>query len=82
MVMCLAERSSDSDHGPMVSKTPIYRKICVACDRPALTLDDSGDAYCGGHADVFIGIDDTPGGIDEAEISILLMHRPLLTRIG
>jgi hypothetical protein len=62
----------------MVSKAPIYRKTCVVCDLPALTLDDSGDPYCGGHAEVFIAIEDTSDGIDDAEISILLVHRPLV----
>jgi hypothetical protein len=66
----------------MVSKAPIYRKTCVVCDRPALTLDDSGDAYCGGHTEVFIAIEDTPDGVDEAEIAILLVHRSLVTEVS
>ena len=80
--MCLATRSLGGDDIGMVSKAPIYRKTCVVCDRPALTLDDSGDPYCAGHAEVFIAIEDTADGIDEAEISILLIHRPLMTDIG
>lgn len=51
------------------------------CDRPALTFDESGDAYCGEHADVFIAIDDTQGGVHEAEIAILLVHRPLVAKV-
>ena len=80
-MMCLAHRRLAVQNDRMGTKTPIYRMDCVVCGRPALTLDDAGDAYCGGHADVFIAIDDTPDGIDEVEISILLMHRPLLAEI-
>jgi hypothetical protein len=63
----------------MDAREPIYRKTCADCDRPALTLDHAGDAYCGEHADVFIAIEDTPLG--EAEISILLIHRPHVTAV-
>lgn len=80
--MCLAYPRSDVDDGGVATKAPIYRRTCAICERPALTLDDSGDALCGGHAEVFIAIDDAPGKIDAAEISILLMHRPLLAEIG
>ena len=66
----------------MASRAPIYRKTCVVCDRPALTLDQTGEAYCGEHADVFIAIDDTQGGVDEAEIAILLVHRPLVATVS
>jgi len=79
--MCLATRWLDGEDIGMASKAPIYRKTCVVCDRPALTLDDSGDPYCAGHAEVFIAIEDTAHGIDRAEISILLIHRPLMTDI-
>ena len=65
----------------MASRAPIYRKTCVVCDRPALTLDETGEAYCGEHAHVFIAIDDTQVGVDEAEISILLVHRPLVAKV-
>ena len=71
----------DGDDGHMDAREPIYRKICVDCDRPALTLDHSGDAYCAEHADVFIAIEDT-GRVDEVEISVLLIHRPLVTEVG
>lgn len=71
----------DGDDAHMDSREPIYRKICLDCDRPALTLDHSGDAYCAEHADVFIAIEDT-GGVDEVEIAELLIHRPLVTEIG
>ena len=80
--MSLATRWLDGEDIGMGSKAPIYRRSCVVCDRPALTLDDSGDPYCGGHADVFIAIDDASDGIDEAEISILLVHRPLMMSSG
>jgi len=66
----------------MASRAPIYRKTCVVCDRPALTLDETGEAYCGEHAAVFIAIDDTPGGVDDAEIAILLVHRPLFAKVS
>ena len=66
----------------MALSEPIYRKTCVACDRPALTLDHAGDAYCGAHTEVFIAIEDTSGGVDEAEIAILLVHRPLVINVG
>lgn len=66
----------------MAWRAPIYRKTCVVCDRPALTLDETGEAYCGEHADVFIAIDDTQGGVDEAEIAILLVHRPLVAKVS
>ena len=46
----------------------------------ALTLDHAGHAYCGEHADVFIAIGETP--IGEAELSILLIHRPHVTAVG
>ena len=69
------------DDAHMDSREPIYRKICVDCERPALTLDHSGDAYCAEHADVFIAIEDT-GGVDDVEIDVLLIHRPLVTEIG
>lgn len=71
----------DRDDAHMDSREPIYRKICVDCERPALTLDYSGDAYCAEHADVFIAIEDT-GGVDEVEIAALLIHRALVTEIG
>ena len=71
----------DGDDGHVDSREPIYRRICVDCDRPALTLDHSGDAYCGEHADVFIDIEDT-GGVDEVEIAVLLIHRNLVTEVG
>ena len=71
----------DGDGGHMDEREPIYRKICVDCDRPALTLDHSGDAYCAEHADVFIAIEDT-GRVDEVETSVLLIHRPLVTEVG
>ena len=66
----------------MASRAPIYRKTCVVCDRPALTLDETDEAYCGEHADVFIAIDDTRGGVDETEIAILLVHRPLVAKVS
>ena len=72
----------DGDDAHMDSREPIYRKICLDCERPALTLDHSGDAYCDEHADVFIAIEDSPGGVDEAEISVLLVHRPRVTEVG
>ena len=72
----------DGDDAHMDSREPIYRKICLDCERPALTLDHSGDAYCAEHADVFIAIKDSPGGVDEAEISVLLVHRPRVTEVG
>jgi hypothetical protein len=71
----------DRDDAHLDSREPIYRKICVDCARPALTLDLTGDAYCAEHADVFIAIEDT-GGVDEVEIAVLLIHRPLVTEIG
>jgi hypothetical protein len=71
----------DGDDEHMDSREPIYRKICADCERPALTLDHSGDAYCAEHADVFIAIEDT-GGVDEVEIAVLLVHRHLVTEIG
>ena len=72
----------DGDDAHMDSREPIYRKICLDCERPALTLDHSGDAYCAEHADVFIAIEDSPGGVDDAEISVLLVHRPRVTEVG
>lgn len=80
--MCLATRPLGHDDAHMDTREPIYRKICVDCDRPALTLDHSGDAYCVEHAEVFIAIDDTGFGVDEAEIAILLVHRPLVLEVG
>ncbi len=80
--MYLASRPLGRDDAHMDSRAPIYRKICVECDRPALTLDDTGDPYCVEHADVFIAIDDTGPGVDEAEIATLLVHRPLVTEVG
>lgn len=79
--MCLARRSLDGNDPCMASRAPIYRKTCVVCDRPALTLDETGEAYCGEHADVFIAIDDSSGGVDEAEIAILLVHRSLVAKV-
>ena len=80
--MCLATRPLDHDDTHVASTEPIYRKTCVDCDGPALTLDHSGDAYCGEHAEVFIAIEDTRSGVDEEEISILLIHRGLVTEVG
>ena len=80
--MCLATRWLDGEGIGMASKAPIYRKTCVVCDRPALTLDGLGDPYCAGHAEVFIAIEHTAHGIDEEEISILLVHRPLMAGLA
>lgn len=80
--MCLATSSPDGDHVYMARKAPIYRRTCVVCDRPALTLDHLGDPHCAEHADVFIAIEDAPDGLDEAEITVLLVHRERVTEIG
>jgi hypothetical protein len=80
--MCLARRLLDSDHVRMARKAPIYRRTCRECDRPALTLDHSGDPYCAEHADVFIAIEDAPDGLGEAEITVLLTHRSRVTEVG
>jgi len=47
-----------------------------------LTLDQRGDAYCGDHAEVFIAAEATTVVLDEAEITVLLVHRPLVTAVG
>lgn len=80
--MCLAAASPPDNDGSMESREPIYRKICVDCGRPALTFDLSGAAYCGEHSEIFIAIEDTSSGVDEEEIAILLIHRPLVTGVG
>lgn len=80
--MCLATPPLGHDDTHMASTEPIYRRTCVDCDGPALTLDHSGDAYCGEHAEVFIGIEDRGSGVAEEEISILLIHRGLVTEVG
>lgn len=79
--MCLATSSPDGDHVYMARKAPIHRKTCVVCDRPALTLDHSGDPHCAEHADVFIAIEDAPNGLGEAEITFLPVHRQRVTEI-
>ena len=80
--MCLAPRPLDRDDVFMDLNEPIYRKICVSCTRPALTLDQGGDAYCGDHAEVFIAAEATAVVLDETEITVLLVHRPLVSAVG
>ncbi len=58
--MCLDARSVDADTVAMDESEPIYTKVCVVCDRPALTLDQSGVAFCAEHAVAFIAADGTP----------------------
>lgn len=64
--MCLYAPSVDADTVSMDESEPIYMKVCVVCDRPALTLDQSGVAFCADHAAVFIGADGTPIAVDVA----------------
>lgn len=80
--MCLATAMLAHDDTHMASTEPIYRKTCVDCDGPALTLDHSGDPYCGEHAEIFIAIEESRSGVGEEEISILLIHRDLVREIG
>lgn len=42
--------------------TPIYLQSCGECGRPALTLDEQGEAHCAEHAAAFIPAGDTPSG--------------------
>lgn len=65
----------------MNSSAPIYRHTCLACERPALTLDHSGDPYCAIHAEVFIAAEHTTVVLTETEMSVLLVHRSLVTDI-
>ena len=65
--MCLVESAENADKGGMESPTPIYLQSCGDCGRPALTLNEEGEARCVEHAAVFI-----PAGVathdeDEAD---------------
>ena len=80
--MYLAPQPADRDDVSMDSSEPIYRKVCVTCARPALTLNQSGDAFCGAHAETFIAAEDVTVVLGAAEITVLLVHRPLVTGVG
>ncbi|MGI9667006.1 MAG: hypothetical protein ACR2N2_07905 [Acidimicrobiia bacterium] len=34
----------------------IYRRTCNECEKPALTLDLTGDPKCPDHAEVFVAV--------------------------
>lgn len=59
----------DGNDAHMDTREPIYRKICLDRDRPALTLDHSGGAYGAEHADVFIAVEGNPGGVTRRKSS-------------
>lgn len=49
--LCLVPGPRHVDAIPMSSDIPLYRQICSACPRPAVTLDADGAPACSDHAD-------------------------------
>lgn len=65
--LCLVERTENADEGGMESPTPIYLQSCGECGRPALTLNEEGEARCAEHAAVFIPAEDAAHDEDGAD---------------
>lgn len=49
----------------MASDTPLYRQICRACPRPAVTLDRDDEPACSDHADSVRKAPDAPQEDDD-----------------